>query len=262
MPHTFYTPVSWLEGPVKVQIIGAGGTGSEVVDALARLHHALIQLGHPGGLHVTLWDGDEVSQTNTLRQRFWPTDVGQNKAQTLIQRLNLFSGLNWTAIPHHFELYSEDEIACDLLITCVDKASFRYDLGDMAYGQHADVLWLDTGNGSREGQVILGDLGDPEYPSEDFYRLPNVFDLYGEQLRATDDDDAPSCSAAEALAAQDALVNRFVATIASELIWDLLRHGKIERHGAFLDLDRLSVSPLPIDPKQWAIFGYDTPKAA
>jgi len=261
MAHTFYTPAYWLEQPVNIQIIGAGGTGSEVVDSLARLHHALIQLGHPHGLKVELWDGDEVSATNTLRQRFWPSDVGQNKAITLIQRLNLFSGLNWTAIPYAFDL-DKDEIDCDLLITCVDKANFRYSLGAMGLQQETDILWLDTGNGSREGQVILGHIGDPETVSEDYSRLPNVWDLYGKQLMDVDDNDTPSCSAAEALAAQDALVNRFVASIACELVWDLLRHGRIERHGAFLDLDRLSINPIPIDPNQWSVFGYTDPGRA
>lgn len=39
--------------PVSVFVIGAGGTGSQVVTNLARMDVALRSLGHPG-LHVTV----------------------------------------------------------------------------------------------------------------------------------------------------------------------------------------------------------------
>ena len=40
--------------PVTVFVIGAGGTGSQVVTGLARMGMALQALGHPG-LHVTVF---------------------------------------------------------------------------------------------------------------------------------------------------------------------------------------------------------------
>lgn len=43
--------------PVTVNLIGAGGTGSQVLTCLARLDTALRGLGHPG-LFVTLYDPD------------------------------------------------------------------------------------------------------------------------------------------------------------------------------------------------------------
>ena len=41
--------------PVTVNLIGAGGTGSQVLTCLARLDVTLRALGHPG-LSVTLYD--------------------------------------------------------------------------------------------------------------------------------------------------------------------------------------------------------------
>ena len=93
--HRFFIPTTLLERPVTVWLLGAGGTGSELLDGLARLHAALLALGHPGGLQVTVWDGDLVSTANLGRQRFWPVDVGHPKATVLVQRLNLFAGLAW-----------------------------------------------------------------------------------------------------------------------------------------------------------------------
>ena len=49
--------------PVTVNLIGAGGTGSQVLTCLARLDAALRGLGHPG-LFVTLYDPDIVTEAN------------------------------------------------------------------------------------------------------------------------------------------------------------------------------------------------------
>ena len=58
--------------PVTVFIIGAGGTGSQVITNLARMDTALQASGHPG-LHVTLFDPDTVTQANIGRQLFSET---------------------------------------------------------------------------------------------------------------------------------------------------------------------------------------------
>ena len=55
--------------PVTVNLIGAGGTGSQVLTCLARLDTALRGLGHPG-LFVTLYDPDTVTEANIGRQLF------------------------------------------------------------------------------------------------------------------------------------------------------------------------------------------------
>ena len=61
--------------PVKVNLIGAGGTGSQVLTALARMNHALTELGH-AGLHITLWDDDIVTEANLGRQLFADCELG------------------------------------------------------------------------------------------------------------------------------------------------------------------------------------------
>ena len=69
--------------PVTVFVIGAGGTGSQVITNLARMSMALQALGHPG-LHVTVFDPDTVSQANIGRQLFSETELGLNKAVSLV----------------------------------------------------------------------------------------------------------------------------------------------------------------------------------
>ena len=53
--------------PVSVFVIGAGGTGSQVVTNLACMDMALRSLGH-AGLHVTVFDPDTVTEANIGRQ--------------------------------------------------------------------------------------------------------------------------------------------------------------------------------------------------
>ena len=89
----------WLNpyNPIVVNLIGAGGTGGQVLTALARMNHALIALNHPG-LMVRIFDDDKVDHANLGRQLFTTGELGQFKAVALIDRINRFFGTNWKAI--------------------------------------------------------------------------------------------------------------------------------------------------------------------
>jgi len=107
--------------PINVLVVGAGGNGSAIFLHLPYLHQALRVWGH-AGLNVTIVDGDEVSETNCVRQPFALADVGLNKAVVLANRVNLFWGLRWRAVPEQFCRnfldYHNDQT--HLLISCVD----------------------------------------------------------------------------------------------------------------------------------------------
>lgn len=146
--------------PVQIVLIGAGGTGSQVITGLARIHYALRKLGHPGFiLHVI--DGDKVSEANIGRQIFSPSDIGKNKAEVLVTRVNTFFGLSWIAYP----MMMSKEMRIDrngygyppIIITAVDSAKGRMEI--RSWFKKTDVLyWLDFGNKTSSGQVILGTL--------------------------------------------------------------------------------------------------------
>jgi PRTRC genetic system ThiF family protein len=121
-----------------------------------------------------------------------------------------------------------------------------------------DSFWLDLGNGARDGQVVFGHLcgwrGDPQ-------RLPNVLDLYPElstDAEALDADDTPSCSAQEALAAQDLFIGRMLATHAADLLWQFFRRGALTAHGCFITPGQVRALPIHLDT--WASFGL-TPQS-
>ena len=83
-----YLHTSGLSGhrPTKILLIGAGGNGSLMLSRLYKMHVALTALGQPG-FDVSLCDPDTVSSANMGRQPFFQSDIGANKAETLIWRL-------------------------------------------------------------------------------------------------------------------------------------------------------------------------------
>jgi PRTRC genetic system ThiF family protein len=105
-------------------VVGCGGTGSAVLTGLPYLHHALLAAGHPAGIHVYAADGDRVTETNCVRQPFTSSEIGLYKVQVLIQRLNLFWGLDWVALPTHVRC-GRDLPNCDFLMSCVDTRAAR-----------------------------------------------------------------------------------------------------------------------------------------
>jgi hypothetical protein len=54
----------------------------------------MLVAGHPGGLHVTVMDGDIITPTNWVRQPFCSAKVGLAKAVVTVSRMNLFCDLS------------------------------------------------------------------------------------------------------------------------------------------------------------------------
>jgi len=78
---------------------------------------------------------------------------------------------------------------------------------------------------------------------------PKIFpELSNESLDATD---GPSCSAAEALERQEPFVNQTLAQHALALLTRLFRYGRIDHHGAFVNVAQNRVQPLEISPQEW-----------
>jgi PRTRC genetic system ThiF family protein len=81
-----------LNKPIRIVVVGCGGTGSAIAAGLPYLHQALLANGHPYGLRVTLMDGERISATNCVRQPFSVCEIGLFKSVVLVNRLNLFWG--------------------------------------------------------------------------------------------------------------------------------------------------------------------------
>lgn len=256
-----YLPSKLATQAINVVLVGAGGTGSRMLENLMNLHRAMIALGHPHGIQVTLIDDDRVSSANVGRQAFYACDVGSYKAMTLINRANMaLAGLaQWQAIVGRVTTASNFGDA-HMVIGAVDNRSARLailrSLESRGYGD--PVYWLDIGNSQASGQVVLGQVSGNRRKTDDLWRLPHVGELFPElidSVRDLQEDDTPSCSLAEALEKQSLFINPAVGLFASNLLWQLFTKGEIEHHGAYINLDRMSVMPMAIDHEVWERFG-------
>lgn len=251
MKNIHYTD-SYLLTPqhsITIHLIGAGGTGSQVLEALARMDSALTRLGHPG-LHVTAFDADEVSESNIGRQLFSPSDVGLNKAVCLITRINQFFGLDWVAIP---EMYSDGAPSANITISCVDNVKSRLaihkhlkEITHISDIYEKPIYWLDFGNTQNTGQAILGTISTIKQPKKKLNtqgNLPTICDMF-DLTQVNERDSGPSCSVAEALRKQDLFINSTLAQAGCALLWKLFREGILEYHGVFLNLSTFKTNPI------------------
>lgn len=252
----YRVPGEWMGKKLRIAVVGAGGTGSALLASLAQIAVALPQLGH-AGLQVHVIDDDTVSSSNVGRQLFSPSDVGHAKASVLVNRINAAYGLAWSA--EVGRIGSSDSLDAEVVVGCVDnRLARKHMLAERSGIWRSAAWWLDCGNSTTSGQVVLGAWAQREVV------LPSVADLFPDavDVRADAVDEAPSCSMAEALSRQDLLINRLMGDAACNLLWQLLRHGQVDHHGVFCDLKRSLMRPLPIDPTCWERMGFKAERVA
>ena len=248
--------------PISVNLIGAGGTGSQVLTALARMSHALTELNH-AGLSVRLWDDDVITEANLGRQLFAESELGLHKSVALINRTNRFFGTDWKAETQKFEkdyLNNLPENAtASIYISCVDSVKSRFDIAeilnelkiDKGYYRNQSKYWMDFGNSQFTGQVLLSTVGNIRQPNSEKFEtvenLPFVTEEFGELLiQSETEDDTPSCSLAEALEKQDLFINSTLAQMGSSLLWNLFRNGLTQNRGFFLNLKNFQSQPIKL----------------
>ncbi|OKS85743.1 PRTRC system ThiF family protein [Mucilaginibacter polytrichastri] len=247
--------------PIVVNLIGAGGTGSQMLTALARMNHSLIALGH-AGLYLNLYDDDTVTTANQGRQLFADCEVGLHKSVALINRINRFFGTDWKAVTKPFGTANlntlPDKGKANIYISCVDTVAARYDIAAALdsledYGSEdrsKPLYWMDMGNSKNTGQMILSTIGFIKQPNSKLYRtvpnLPTVTEELGEQLENVNDNNEPSCSLAEALEKQDLFINSTLANMAASLLWKLFREGMTDTRGFFLNLANFKSQPIKV----------------
>jgi len=242
-----HLPDGYNNRVLNVMLVGCGGNGTQMLMGLASLDAALRAISSRS-LHVTVVDDDTVSEANLGRQPFYRCDLGNSKARTLVERINIAHGLAWRAV-HGRAPDAIGLTGVDILITCVDTAAARRTVGaEIKPGHTSPRYWLDLGNRATDGQFLIG---CPEPATGDRPdRLPTVLEYFPELADdSIAEDDAPSCSVAEALDRQSLFVNRVVASHALALLFDLLGRGSIGHAGAFINLASGQAVPIPLPAK-------------
>ena len=216
--------------PVKIVMLGAGGTGGHIAPHLYRL---LFALERP--VRFIICDGDVVEQKNLVRQNFAPADRGENKAKVLAERYSTVFGLETEYIPAFIE--SEDElrrlltpaiqrINCRkmireqvILIGAVDNNKSRQ-LCHRVFHQAKELIYIDSGNGEYTGQVVCGVCGSGKT------YFPSIGTVYPDVLEDTDKFPTElSCAEASVSDPQSIAANITAATVVVDIIYNILALG-------------------------------------
>ena len=154
--------------PVKIIVLGAGGTGGYLIPHLYRIAFS----DENRDYRIIICDGDIVERKNLIRQNFIEQDIGRNKASVLAERYAGAFGIECEYIPEYIEseqrlkeLVRPDftkspwtnarETQRVILIGCVDNNKSRAICHKVFY-ETKDLVYIDSGNGEHTGQVVCG----------------------------------------------------------------------------------------------------------
>lgn len=219
--------------PVKIVVLGAGGTGGYVIPHLYRLAFA-----RKGDVRIIVCDGDIVETKNLVRQNFVEQDIGRNKAQVLAERYSAAFGITCEYRPFFIEDEKElkDLVLPDfyknvnmgrletqrvILLGCVDNNKSRQ-MCHNVFNDSTGLIYIDAGNDEFTGQVVCG------VRSKNHTTYKPVCSLYPELLK--DEDKFPSelsCAERTASAPQSVTANLFAATAMVSFLYDLLICGEL-----------------------------------
>lgn len=216
------------KAPVKIVVLGAGGTGGYVIPHLYRLGYAS---EHP--TRIIVCDGDVTEQKNLIRQNFVEQDIGRNKAQVLAERYAAAFGIECEYRPEFIETQEElytltepDRVPYPMepqrviLLGCVDNNKSRR-LCHEAFCQSQDLVYIDSGNEEFSGQVVCGVRRNGR----------TIFKPVGgiapEILKAQDRFPSEiSCAEAAQADPQSMAANIMAATVMVDMVYNILAHGR------------------------------------
>lgn len=219
--------------PVKIVVIGAGGTGGYVIPHLYRLGYASGRT-----VRIIVCDGDIVEKKNLIRQNFVEQDIGRNKAQVQAERYSAAFGIECEYIPDFIESdekllelttpdfkarYHGDvtETQRVILLGCVDNNRSRQ-MCHRIFQQQEDLVYIDSGNGEHTGQVVCGvrQKGRTTYkPVGSLYP-----DVLGEEDKFPSE---LSCAERTVSAPQSVTANLTAATAMIGFLYNLLIVGEL-----------------------------------
>ena len=232
-----------LTRPVRIVMLGAGGTGGHIAPHIYRLLYSLDR-----AVRFIICDGDIVEQKNLVRQNFTPADLGENKAKVLASRYSSVFGLTTEYISdfienanelgqlltprkiwgHNYHTTATQVTEMVILIGAVDNNKSRK-LCHEVFQKAKELIYIDSGNGESTGQVVCG----IRRSGKTFYRPATS--LYPEMLEDTDKFPTElSCAEASVSDPQSMAANITAATIVVDMLYNILARGdSIVRQATF-----------------------------
>jgi molybdopterin-synthase adenylyltransferase len=137
-----------------VLCIGAGGLVSNIAPVLVR----------KGIGRLTILDYDEVDPSNLNRQRFYASDIGQNKAIALVRNLQrectYSSALTGYAMSFETAIHEKTDLNCDLAVCGVDNNPARVEAAQ--YFRHRiPIIFTAVSADADHGYVFIQEPSGP-----------------------------------------------------------------------------------------------------
>lgn len=240
----------------RIVLAGCGGTGAQWARSIARILYDMRarQMDTPA---FEIVDPDVVEPHNVGRQLFTPADVGLFKSQIIAERLGFALGLNITWRSEHFnaDRYKNPVVVCG----AVDNHVARAEIARMGF--YGSPLWIDAGNTSTGGQVIIGNHGgiNPiDLLSGVTAHLPIPTKIFPSLLEP-DPAPAPDLSCAELIEAgqQHLLINDLMAVVGAQYLYKVLHRQPITSFMTYVDLDTLGMRSLLINADNLEVYGIE-----
>lgn len=249
--------------PIRIILVGCGGTGSHIASGLVALAQDLRQSGKQITLHFI--DGDKVEEKNIGRQLFSPADLGRNKAEALALRL----GRAFNEVIDFEPIMVKDSMlnvvgeGITVIVGAVDNPAARAAIAFAVERSAGYAWWLDCGNENHSGQVAIGNAVHKYQMTESVSlgmteTLPAPSVLYPNLVATPKAKTGKKLSCAEltALGEQSLMVNRLVASWALSMLSDFLR-GSLKVFAVEFNMKWGSSKGYPIDvptlAKAWGV---------
>lgn len=240
---------------LRLIVVGAGGTGSFVVPAIARLIYELMQQQNKSA-EMLIVDPDVVENGNIPRSNFCFAEIGRYKAQTLAERVATAWGIETSFSCEkfdpetHLKASNSDYRSLTIIVGCVDNYLARREMHRAldefrSCGDASRVWWIDGGNGKASGQVLLGSTTKPLKPEQYFtgtsicralpapsLQHPDL--LQPEKIETKGD---VSCPERVRLGEQGLNVNQRVAIEIAEMLSSMLLTRNLKRYAVYMDLE-------------------------
>lgn len=237
--------------PVKIVMMGAGGTGAHIAPNLYRLLYALER-----PVRFIIADGDSVEERNLVRQHFSKAELGMNKARALAERYAEAFGLTPEYVPDFIESKERlKELVTPLtrliqvdyhriavpeqviLIGAVDNNKSRKLCHEVFREMH-ELIYIDSGNGEFSGQVVCGVRRYGRTMQKP------VGTLYPDVLEETDKFPTElSCAEASVSAPQAITANLTAAAIVVDLVYNILVLGENKVRSVSFSTKSVHVQP-------------------
>jgi PRTRC genetic system ThiF family protein len=240
-----------------ITLVGAGGTGSALAIDLVRLLYHCRQKDMD--IHMQIVDMDTVEEKNVGRQQFSPFDIGQNKAVSMAERLNLWLGLDIVALPEAFTANTPMHMDSPytktrrIVVGAVDNHMARRSIHDYislnAQSHYSDFWWVDAGNGEFSGQILVGNVQSGSVELDPLFglvagipapslQMPALLEPEEEEVAQIDNMD---CALLALRDEQSLNVNRMMAVFAAQAVYDIVIRQEVSTMATYLSLEPPSV---------------------